>query len=93
MSPYSLSKFVSLRFFASRNSCLGIAALFVQAISTEHKVFKTFDKSIRYYVITHPSPRLPVSPVSSCSRIMHGQGVLFNRAAVPTAVSPETSQI
>lgn len=53
--------FVSLRRFASRNSCVGIAVLFVHAISAEHKVFKTCGKSSRYYVITHPSNRCQTS--------------------------------
>lgn len=60
-SPYCLSKFVSLRFFASRNSCMGAVVLFVHAISTEHKVFKMCDKWSRYYVVTHPSPRCQTS--------------------------------
>lgn len=40
--------------------------------------------------IHQPDVRLTVSTVSSLNRIMHGQGVLFNRATVPTAISPET---
>lgn len=88
-SPYFLSKFVSLGFFASRNSSVGIAVLFVHATSTQHKVFKMHDNQacIMSSPIHHPGVR---PSVSSLNRIIHGQGVLFNRATVPTAISPET---
>lgn len=91
-SPYSFSKFVSLRFFASRNSCMGAAvSLFMlSAQSTKFSKCVTSQAGIMSSPIHHPDVRLPVSPVSSFNRIIRGQGVLLNRAAVPTAISPET---
>lgn len=62
----------------------------LSAHSTKFSKCVTSQAGIMSSPIHHPDVRLPVSPVSSLNRIMHGQGVLFNRATVPTAISTET---
>lgn len=91
---YPLRNFVSLRFFASRSSCMRVAVLFVNAINTEQTVFKKHDKKVsRYYVITYPSPYMQLFSNSN----QHTQqdhsypgSPLFNRAILSIVISPET---